>query len=340
MSRKKVIPFNPLCILIAFFGVFVGACFWGPSGALSQENTGAATQDDFAVFSAAYDKRDLEGIATLVNSAFDVTLRSHDGKTMLTYVAAHAEDEAFAVSVAKLLITNGARVNDEDSFGRVPLVYAIEEDRMALAELLLDNGSDVTLRSSAYRMPLVFVPFLRKNAALTSMVISGCPDVNIRDSLANTPLSWASRFGYLDSVRFLLEKGADVDIVSVHNKTPLMEAAEKGHYDVAVLLVRKGATVNMQTKKGWSALMWAAEKGYDEIVSLLIGSGADLFAKNNKGERALVIARKNNHPETAEIIEKAEFHYWLKRILACGAFVSLLVILAIVLIRFVCKKQG
>ncbi len=318
--------------------MFTVACFCGPPPATAQGSATGTAHDPYA-FSAAYERKDFDAIAALVNSGLDVNMQTNDGRTMLTYAAAHAEDETFAVSVAKLLLSNGAQVNGEDSFGRAPVVYAIEEEKMAMSGLFLDSGADVTLQSSAYRMPIVFVPFMRKNSALTHMVIAKCPDVNIRDSLANTPLSWASRFGYLDSVRYLLEKGAQVDNLSVHNKTPLMEAAEKGHYDIAALLVRKGADINMQTKKGWSALMWAAEKGYNEIVSLLIGAGADLFVKNNKGERALAIARKNNHPDTVKIIEKAEFYYWLKKILLSGALVSVCVILTVIAVRYA-RRRG
>jgi ankyrin repeat protein len=113
-----------------------------------------------------------------------------------------------------------------------------------------------------------------------------------------------------------------------------MEAAEKGHYGVAELLVEKGADVNIQTRKGWSALMWASEKGYTEIVSMLIEAKADLFARNIKGERALTIARTNNHPETAKIIEAAEFRQRLKKIIIFGIPVILLVVLTVAAVRY------
>lgn len=296
--------------------------------------TVAASTGNFSVFSDAYNKKDYESVAKLFNAGLDANLQSFGDRTLLTYVAANARDEAFAVNVAKLLLSKGARVNDEDYFGRAPVIYAIEEDNRALLKLLLDNGADVTLFCRAYRMPAVFVPFMRNNSDVASLVISKCPNVNVMDNLANTPLSWAARFGYLESVRFLVDKGAILDNLSIHFKTPLMEAAEKGHYDIAVLLVRRGANVNLQTKKGWSALMWAAEKGYNEIVLLLIEGGADLFAKNNHGERALTIAQKNNHPETVKVIKKVELRYWLKWILIFGGPVVVIVMIVVIIMYF------
>jgi ankyrin repeat protein len=293
--------------------------------------TVAASAGSFADFCNAYDKKDYESIVQLFESGLYANAQAFGDKTMLTHVAANAQDEEFAVKVAQLLLSKGARVNDEDFFGRAAVIYAIEQDRRALLELLLDNGADVMLPCRAYRMPAIFVPFMQDNPEVAYLVISKCPDVKVMDNLANTTLSWASRFGYLDSVRYLINKGAMIDNLSIHFKTPLMEASEKGHYDIAILLIQKGANVNQQTKKGWSALMWAAEKGYNEIVLLLIEAGADLFAKNDHGERALMIAQKNNHPETVKVIKKSEFRYWLKWILIVGGTVVIIIMIAVII---------
>jgi len=301
--------------------------------------TVTASTGSFTDFCNAYDRQDYESIVQLFESGLDANAQAFGDKTMLTHVAANAQDEEFAVNVAQLLLSKGARVNDEDFFGRAAVVYAIEKDKRVLLKLLLDNGADVTLPCRAYRMPAIFIPFMQDNPEVAYLVISKCPDVKVMDNLANTTLSWVSRFGYLDSVRYLINKGAMIDNLSIHFKTPLMEASEKGHYDIAALLVQKGANVNRQTKKGWSALMWAAEKGYNEIVLLLIEAGADLFAKNDHGERALMIAQKNNHPETVKIIKKAEFRYWLKWILIVGGTVVIIIIMIALIIVYIRKRR-
>ncbi|OPY67979.1 MAG: Ankyrin repeats (3 copies) [Syntrophorhabdus sp. PtaU1.Bin050] len=321
-------------LFVVFFAVFLGAFLFEISSALSSEHIEGHLNVTFHAFSDAYDRGAFDEISELFNTGLDVNMHDPGGRTALTYAAANAQNEIFAVRVTELLVAKGAKVNTEDSFGRAPIVYAIEEDRKVLAGYLLDNGADPTLQSRAYNTPIVFVPFVRQRPALASMIIAKCSDVNIRDSLGNTLLSWVSRFGYLDSVRLLLQAGAHVNNRSIHDKTPLMEAAEKGHYGVAELLVEKGADVNIQTRKGWSALMWASEKGYTEIVSMLIEAKADLFARNIKGERALTIARTNNHPETAKIIEVAEFRQRLKKIIIFGIPVILLVVLTVAAVRY------
>lgn len=214
----------------------------------------------FHAFADAYNRDDFEQISRLVSMGFDVNTKSNNGRTALVYVAANAGNEVFAVKVADFPIANGADVNSEDSFGKTTAVYSIEEDRQVLMRYLLSQGADTCRRCSSYRTPIVFVPFIRQKPDMAQVVIRGCRDVNIRDSLGNTPLSWASRLGFINVVKQLLEDGVVVNNKSIHNKTPLMEAAEEGHYEVAELLIRAGGDLNIQTKKGWLALMWASER--------------------------------------------------------------------------------
>ena len=68
-------------------------------------------------------------------------------------------------------------------------------------------------------------------------------DINTQDSDDElvTALHVASRNGYTDMTRLLLEKGADVDLGDCYGHTPLFFACEHGHADVVRLLLEAGA---------------------------------------------------------------------------------------------------
>jgi ankyrin repeat protein len=75
-------------------------------------------------------------------------------------------------------------------------------------------------------------------------------DLNLPDNAGNSPLQIAALEGYVDIVKFLLEKGADVDTRNIDKETPLIDAVENGHLEVVKLLLEHGANPRLGNAKG------------------------------------------------------------------------------------------
>jgi hypothetical protein len=100
-------------------------------------------------------------------------------------------------------------------------------------------------------------------------------DINTQsESNGYTPLIWASSRGHTETVRLLLEEGADVNVQANDGQTALMRAADYGHVEVVTLLSNSGADVNVQSKNGITALRLATLKGHTQIIQLLKKAGA------------------------------------------------------------------
>jgi ankyrin repeat protein len=84
--------------------------------------------------------------------------------------------------------------------------------------------------------------------------------VEAEDSDGERPLSIAAQFGALDSVRVLVELGADVEVGQAGklNHRPLHEAAKQGHETVVKALLELGADVNARGFEGQSPLFVVA----------------------------------------------------------------------------------
>ena len=65
--------------------------------------------------------------------------------------------------------------------------------------------------------------------------------------------------------------------------TPLAWAANKGGFDSVKLLLQSGADVRMANKDGWTPLHWASHSGHAAIVELLLSYGADPNVRNKLG---------------------------------------------------------
>lgn len=89
------------------------------------------------------------------------------------------------------------------------------------------------------------------------------------DTVGMSPIHWACTEGRLEVVRFLVERGVNINVTDASGCTPLLIAAQYGQSDVAAYLIKKKADTSILDKNLDSAMNWAAYKGQLEIVALL-----------------------------------------------------------------------
>jgi ankyrin repeat protein len=146
----------------------------------------------------------------------------------------------------------------------------------------------------------VIVGFTPLNVATRSELVT--------DSL--TPLHMAARDGEYETVKKLLQQGANVNAASTASgSTALMLAATAGHEAIVEMLLDAGATVNTTDTNGGTALMVASSKGYVGIVNKLLQHGADVNLASPKDQldsTALTLAAGNGHDAVLELLLKAD----------------------------------
>ena len=97
-------------------------------------------------------------------------------------------------------------------------------------------------------------------------------------------LSEAAGRGQLEMVQFLLDHGANIDEVGVHDYgdrrripeegTALHKAAERGDLEMAKVLSDRGAGLEILDKLGKTPLIRARDKGQEDMVRFLRERGA------------------------------------------------------------------
>ncbi|TDH08513.1 hypothetical protein EPR50_G00098670 [Perca flavescens] len=112
---------------------------------------------------------------------------------------------------------------------------------------LLQSGADVNGFSSHNMTALQVVKL--GNDALVRVLLEAGSDPNVRDPFCGLTVTHdAAREGFIDSVRVLVNHGADLNIVDNKGNLPLHLAAREGHLNVVQLLI--GLTANPQTPNG------------------------------------------------------------------------------------------
>ena len=130
--------------------------------------------------------------------------------------------------------------------------------------------------------------------------------VDVKNSEGDTALIVATAYirttSNLDTVRFLLDRGADVNTKNNDGIRVLMLASLYGQSEAVKLVLDRGANINAKNNYEETALILASDNGYLEIVQLLLDKGADINAKNNKGETSLMLASDNGYLEIVQLL--------------------------------------
>lgn len=173
---------------------------------------------------------------------------------------------------AKMLITNGANVNqkDENYNNITPIFLAVENGNVEMVEYLLNFGAKVNVRDDNKQTPLMRLDG-DASAELVRLLISRGAKVNTIDAEGNTPLILATNYANADVLQVLLAHGAGVNAQNKEGKTALMNAAENDKVESVRVLLLAGADVNLKNKEGDTA--WSLTSN-DEIETLLETYGA------------------------------------------------------------------
>lgn len=130
-------------------------------------------------------------------------------------------------------------------------------------------------------------------------------DVNIQD--LNSPgisaLHYSAIYNNIELTKFLLERGADVNIQDNDGVCTLHYACHLLCEEMIKLLLSYGANVNLLKSNLENPLMLYVQSGKNKsIIDLLIKSGVNLNQKNIFGDNVIDIAKLHKNEEVIPIL--------------------------------------
>ncbi|CAI9744133.1 serine/threonine-protein phosphatase 6 regulatory ankyrin repeat subunit B-like isoform X15 [Octopus vulgaris] len=178
--------------------------------------------------------------------------------------------------VVAFLVSSGANVNKQNSFGNTPLHRAVVNKYEDVVKVLLNSKENNNLQ------------------------------VNQGNNRGQTALYYACRYGQINIVELLLQQNG-IDVNAVENKgfTALHLACQYGSKDVVELLLQQnGSDICAVTKQGHTPLHIASAHGRTEVVELLLQqNGIDANKVNEEGNTPLHLAvRKQQHDVVASML--------------------------------------
>jgi hypothetical protein len=146
------------------------------------------------------------------------------------------------------------------------------------------------------------LPGLSRDQATSLHPASAIQEENIAHPVNMASLLQAVWREDFETVRDLLEKGADPNVQTAYGTRLLHIAAKKSDSEIPQLLLAKGADANGRDRNGTTALMAAASAGQAQNVQVLIEAGADINAKDDKGYTALMWATVQGYPDAVDVL--------------------------------------
>lgn len=234
-------------------------------------------------------------VTKLIEAGADLDVTDNDGDTALVHALKKGHTH-----IAEKICLAGANPN---IFGKKsPIYLAIDKYKFEMVKILLKCGANVNnpgenLLSKAfnYEAPKTIGNLLKHGAdpnrgefmfkLLSSYrfnterivpLLSNVPniDANATDDSGKTLLMIASDRKHIGIVRWLIEKGADVNAVDQAGKNSLRYA--KANLEIVEELLRAGADPGVSDKNGKSAISSVIKKGQEELYHKLLSHGAKI----------------------------------------------------------------
>lgn len=274
------------------------------------------------------ERGDDESVTALLKHGADPNLQNKHGRTALSQAAQNGHKHVVDSLLSKCG-NHKTNLNARDNIGQTALILAAENGHASIVKTLVGKSANVDILG--YDGKKAWQKAVDKGHTSVVKSLLSNNDAPIQDRQAvNEALLLASRRGWVDLVRVLLDQDVDLTFQSSGDKwTALHMAAMSGHRTVLEMLITKGVDIVIKDRDGRTALfqatkqgfksivelllkrkeiktdieawmgqeslLFAAEKGYGSIVKLLLDSDVDCDATDASDRTAMVLAAANGN---------------------------------------------
>lgn len=257
----------------------------------------AALSDDYGYtpIHIAASKNNIKTINILLSNGADINAHGIDGATALHIAASHGHTQLLAI-----LLKAGALPNIRDKNNKQAIDYAVDAGQIESVRILTDPDN-ITVAASTPEPKTHPLHWAAQNGDLATLKRQlKHTDINHpQGEYQWTALHMAAIGGAIETIKLLLDKGADQQAIELeYQRTALHLAAILGHV-TAVKLLATAATLDTRDSQTETALHMSSDNGHLPVVQTLISAGADINTQTDYGDTALTLAINGGHTDVA-----------------------------------------
>ena len=234
--------------------------------------------------------------------------KSMDENEMIKLFIEACNNKELGHKIVNILLEKKLNINQIIYGYTIPLpkssliMHALIMGHNNIFDLLYDNNADLNLPSENGATPLMVCMNIKRIDFMVKLLNKGVKIDNKTIKTEQNALHIGAEYGFLEGVKLLLEKGADIDNKTKDGSTAFYLSVKNNHPKIVKLLLEKGADIDNKTKDDFTALHIAVRDNRLDIVKLLLEKGAGIDNKTKDGFTALHIAVTNNHPKMAKLL--------------------------------------
>lgn len=231
-----------------------------------------------------------------------LTTKLEGGASVLHWAAKNG-----LASTALAVLETGADINEQDfspprwlnEHGSTAIHHVIRGGHEKLVKLLLEKGAKIDYRGPSHGGSVHHLAMRSGNKKIVELLLESEADYAMGTN-GSWILKMAVRCGSVGMLQLFLSKGAVIDVGGRPGAIGLRNAAKTGNVETVKFLVEKGVDVNGfygHRKLGIAPLCAAVQSGNVEIVEFLVEKGADIngtFGRRNPGSTPLHVAIRFN----------------------------------------------
>ena len=193
--------------------------------------------------------------------------------------------------IVEILINNGIYLTEIDS-GRL-IVEATKVGNLPQVKELIEQNPLLTNQTDESGTPIISIAAKNGELEIVRYLYEKGANINQLNPVGQSPLSLAARFGNEDVVEYLLFADANINHTdTIFKLTPLIAASIGGNINIGEMLIVNGANINdCDGQNNHSPLLWAVIYNNLEFVKVLVQNGADLNIKSLHGFTAIEVAQ-------------------------------------------------
>ena len=230
----------------------------------------------------------VDTVLWLIKKGINVNAVDDSGETVLFECVRRSN-----IDIAKLLITNFANPNIENRRYELPIHIAAQRGNWRMIQLLVE-AKTMYNKKSADDKQLIHYAVLGGQIDLIPKIVE-LTEVSyfVRDEFGNTLLHYATRTSNLTLVKFLIEKGLDVNALNDQYETPVFTAVKNNNFDIVKYLVKEGAFIDIKNRRFETPYDIAIIHDRDEIKLYLEETQYQPIYQDHKRSQALTLAVLN-----------------------------------------------